>query len=299
MALTKSKAANIFTPEGNSLAVFIDIDDGQLKLKDVFGDVLPLSSAISVTIGQVDELAFNINYVYNSLSVGEMAWNEADGTVDLQMGNGVSTVQHIGQNVFYPPIVNKDSINLIAGTLVMADPTGVAQGNRIRVVRANSTGTYPAVFTVGILSIAIPKNQEGYATWFGYVRNLSLSALKPAGETWLEGDILYPNPSVAGGLTKVRPEAPSWDSTICAITAINGQNLTLFVRPVLSFFLGELNDVKDVSSTTGQVLMKKSTGIWENSNLYGTPVVSVATPSTHKIPVTVNGVTYYLLATNV
>lgn len=49
MALTKSKAANIFTPEGNSLAVFIDIDDGQLKLKDVFGDVLPLSSASSNT----------------------------------------------------------------------------------------------------------------------------------------------------------------------------------------------------------------------------------------------------------
>jgi hypothetical protein len=49
MALTKSKAANIFTPEGNSLAVFIDIDDGQLKLKDVFGGVSTFPSASSNT----------------------------------------------------------------------------------------------------------------------------------------------------------------------------------------------------------------------------------------------------------
>ena len=39
MALTRSKPASIFTPEGNSLAVFIDVADGTLKLKDVFGDV--------------------------------------------------------------------------------------------------------------------------------------------------------------------------------------------------------------------------------------------------------------------
>lgn len=39
MALTRSKPASIFTPEGNSLAVFIDVADGTLKLKDVFGGV--------------------------------------------------------------------------------------------------------------------------------------------------------------------------------------------------------------------------------------------------------------------
>jgi len=73
MALTKSKAANIFTPEGNSLAVFIDIDDGQLKLKDVFGDVSPFpssqqnsyysafSSSVTQTIGANVEKAITVN----------------------------------------------------------------------------------------------------------------------------------------------------------------------------------------------------------------------------------------------
>jgi hypothetical protein len=47
MALTQSKPASIFTPEGNSLAVFIDVADGTLKLKDVFGDVELFSDFIS------------------------------------------------------------------------------------------------------------------------------------------------------------------------------------------------------------------------------------------------------------
>jgi len=47
MALTRSKPASIFTPEGNSLAVFIDVADGTLKLKDVFGDVELFSNFIS------------------------------------------------------------------------------------------------------------------------------------------------------------------------------------------------------------------------------------------------------------
>jgi hypothetical protein len=298
MALTKSLASSIFSPEGNSLAVFIDVTDGVIKVKDVFGDVQTLISALGGSSSTVDVLTFNTSYVHGNLSEGQLSWNSTDGTLDLRMGRGGAT-QQIGQEMYYPPVVNKSGVDLIEGTLVMVDPTDVAQGNRLRVVKAISDGTYPAILIVGVLTEPVAKNQEGFATWFGYVRDLSLSALKPVGETWVEGNILYPNPSVAGGFTNTRPEAPNLDSTIAAITSINGNNLTLLVRPQLGFTVGELNDVKDSSSTAGQVLMKQASGIWENKDIYGTPVVSVATPSTHKIPVTIGGVTYYLLATNV
>jgi hypothetical protein len=49
MALTRSTAASIFSPEGNSLAVFIDVTDGELKLKDVFGNVSPFVSVATPT----------------------------------------------------------------------------------------------------------------------------------------------------------------------------------------------------------------------------------------------------------
>lgn len=293
MALTRSKASSIFTPQGNSLAVFIDVVDGRIKLKDVFGFVAAFDETIVF-----NTLSFNTSFVHSALNEGEMAWNQDDGTLDLRMGRGGATLQ-LGQELYYPPVVNKSGVDLIDGTLVMVDPTDVAQGNRLRVIKAVSDGTYPAILIVGILTETVEKNQEGFATWFGYVRDLSLTALKPVGETWLEGNILYPNPNIAGGLTNIRPEAPNLDSTICAITRITGNTFTVLVRPQLGFTLGELNDVKDASSTTGQVIMKTATGIWENKNLYGTPIASASTPSTHKIPVEINGTTYYLLATDV
>jgi len=233
MALTRSKASSIFTPQGNSLAVFIDVNDGELKLKDVFGGVASLNDVLNLTELTVDKLAFNTSYVYTSLATGELAWNDMEKTVDLRMGNGGGVISHLGQSLAYPLVVNKSGGTLVGGTLVMVDPTQVSQGNRLRVVQAVSNGTYPVDLIVGITNEPIDDNQEGFATWFGYVRKLSLSALKPVGETWVEGDILYSNPSIAGGLTKVKPSQPNWDNTICAITSINGNNLTLLVRPSL------------------------------------------------------------------
>jgi hypothetical protein len=73
MALTRSTAATIFSPEGNSLAVFIDVTDGELKLKDVFGNVSPFvniatptyyaafSSSILQNIGTNVEKAITVN----------------------------------------------------------------------------------------------------------------------------------------------------------------------------------------------------------------------------------------------
>lgn len=47
MALTKSRGVDILTPDGNSLASFIDVNDGKWKLKDVNGNVDEAQSYIS------------------------------------------------------------------------------------------------------------------------------------------------------------------------------------------------------------------------------------------------------------
>ena len=44
--LTVSQATNIRTPDGNSLAVFIDGVTGIMKLKDALGNVQPLSDFV-------------------------------------------------------------------------------------------------------------------------------------------------------------------------------------------------------------------------------------------------------------
>jgi len=222
---------------------------------------------VSGSITGVDYIDFDTAASVTQPSIGRLSWNQTDKTLDLGTGDGNTTLQ-IGQETVYPPIVNKDSIDLGEGTLVMVDPTQIAQGNRIRVVRAISNGTYPSQYLVGILTEDIAINQEGYATWFGYVRNLNIPTLesngvKPIAEAWAEGNVLYPNPAVSGGLTYTQPTGPAIKSTIAVITAINGNNLTLLVRPTFTLNVGELNNVNDSTSTTSYgELFVKSGSVW-------------------------------------
>ena len=48
MAVTKSNKSNITSPNGNSLALFVDINDDKLKMKDINGVVQPLDDFVSV-----------------------------------------------------------------------------------------------------------------------------------------------------------------------------------------------------------------------------------------------------------
>jgi len=232
--------------------------------QSIFNLGLPITAS---SVNQVDYIDFNTTASVIQPFLGRLSWNQTDKTLDLGTGDGNTTLQ-IGQETVYPPIVNKDSINLGEGTLVMIDPTDIAQGNRIRVVRAITNGTYPSQYLVGVLTEDIARNQEGFATWFGYVRNLSITTLiangiKPAGENWVEGTVLYSNPSIPGGFTLTQPEAPAVDATMAVITEINGNNLTMLVRPTLTVTLGELNNIKDTTTTSsyGDLLIK-SGSVW-------------------------------------
>ena len=151
-------------------------------------------------------------YFNGSQASGRLTWNSTDGTLDLGMGYSNAT-QQIGQELYLPPVVNESGEDLLDGNLVMVNPAGVAQGNRISVTKCVSDGTYPADYIVGVLTNDLPNNQEGLATWFGYVRNINKTHLVPTGETWAEGDVLYPHPTLAGYMTHTQPTAPHLKST--------------------------------------------------------------------------------------
>lgn len=218
---------------------------------------------VSGTISNVDAIDFDTTANMAS-AVGRLKWNEADGTLDLGMGGGNAVLQ-LGQELYYPPIVNKSGVQLIEGTLVMVDPSQPAQGNRLRVIKAVTDGTYPSSLIVGVLTETLNNNATGLATWFGYVRSLSLASLKPAGETWIEGTILYADPTRPGGLTSIQPSAPNHRSTIAAITSISGNNFTIMVRPSLGLHLDDIHDVRITSGSNGDLLIRNGSGVFANS----------------------------------
>lgn len=213
---------------------------------------------VSGNINNVNDLAFDIDNTAVP-DFGSLNWNNTDDTLNLGVKNGV-TLQ-IGQELHYPKVVNKDTVDIVNGTLVMIRPDDITQGQRLAIIRWDGTQRYPSDYIVGVATEDIPLNQEGVVSWFGYIRGINLTVLenngvKDSNEVWEEGQILYPHPTLQGGLTNGDPTTPNVKSPIAIITAINGINLTLLIRPKLGQRFDELYDVDFDTSVLGSLVYK-------------------------------------------
>ena len=160
-------------------------------------------------------------------SMGQMAWNQDEGTVDLALLNGV-TLQMGQEN---NRLVRNGTANEIPNmTVCMFDGT---LGNSGRIKVAPFTGLFnQSQYIYGIATQSINAGEDGYITIGGKVRNVNTTGAA-VGETWLDGDILYAKPNNAGHLTKVVPADDELKMPIASVVHahVNG---TLEVR-VLPF----------------------------------------------------------------
>lgn len=148
---------------------------------------------------------------------GEMAWNATDKTVDIGLPGGV-TLQ-VGQEMH---MLVKASSAITNGQCIMA--TG-SDGNSGRITAAPATSGIDGIFIIGIATQDIAVNQTGFITTFGNVRGIDTDG-SSVGETWANGDVLYPHPTITGALTK---GAHTINIPI-AIVLFAGNNGSLFVR---------------------------------------------------------------------
>lgn len=150
-------------------------------------------------------------------SDGEMAWNATDKTVDIGLPGGV-TLQ-VGQELH---MLVKASSAILIGQCVMA--TG-SDGNSGRITAAPATGAIDGMFVLGIADQNIANGQTGYISTFGVVRGIDTDG-SSVGETWVNGDVLYPHPTIAGALTK----GAHTINIPLAFVLFAGNNGSLFVR---------------------------------------------------------------------
>jgi hypothetical protein len=186
-----------------------------------------------------DNVQFNTGSSETPLK-GEILWNEENGTIDIGLTD-TGVVLQSGQEVVYR--VTNNTGNLItSGTLVMAVGT-LGQSGRILIAPAIADGTVPSKYIMGIVTDDIGNNSDGYVTHFGKIRNIDTSA-------WSDGDILYADPDVVGGLTDVIPEAPNSKTTVAIVISSHPTTGTLFVRPTYGSNLSndelvELDNLQD------------------------------------------------------
>ena len=190
-------------------------------------------------------------------SVGRLFWNTEEGTLDLGMQDDV--IQSIGMEFFMPPTKNNSGEEIPNGSFVMA--TGV-QGDRITIAKAITNGSVDPMYMIGVATQTIENGSEtGLVTTDGIVRDVDTSL-------WTVGTILYPNPSIAGGLTSTAPESPNIKTAIAIVLRQHQNTGRIYVRMTNGSVLGGTDSNVQISSPTdGQVLTYDSTtGIWRNED---------------------------------
>ena len=168
---------------------------------------------------------------------GKLSWNDDDVTLDLTMGSGV--VQQVGLETYYR--IKADS-DIADGEVVMF--TGSLGASSKLTGAPASAGLTNGFLIMGVATQAIATNDVGFVTNFGIVRGIDTSAFS-------DGEILYYDPSVVGGLTNVEPD-PAYARVIVAavVNAGAGGSGSLFVRPtVIPSFNATGHPIKLVTSS--------------------------------------------------
>jgi len=102
----------------------------------------------------------------------------------------------MGQDMI--PVVNKSGVTIAKGDLVMA---AGSDGNSGKIKGAKSATNTNPIFIIGIAKASIANNATGLVTTFGEIIGIDCDG-SVVSETWVDGDVLYPHPTIAGGLTK-------------------------------------------------------------------------------------------------
>ena len=203
-----------------------------------------------------DYIDFNTNAPAPAIKVGRLHWN-GGYTLNLEMTPNVN--QSIGESQYY---YIKASANIAKGQLVMFDgsvgSSGVLKGKP-------STGLTNGQLVMGVAAETIANNAFGLVSSFGLVRSFDTTGT-PYGEVWADGDILYYNPSFAGGLTKNLPAAPTPHVVVAAVVnAGPAGSGSVFVRVQAEPLVSQLSDVYAPTPITGDVLVYDGVQQrWEN-----------------------------------
>jgi hypothetical protein len=240
----------------------------------------------ATTITNLDYLDFDTTYSA-ALQAGQLGWNGND-TLGLGMIGG-NVVQHIGEDQFF---YAKATATITKGQVIMftgaVGASGVPTGSP-------ATGITDGSYIMGIAAENIANNGFGLIQSFGTLRNVNTSG-------YADGDILWYNPAVTGGLTKVKPVAPNLKAQMAAV--INGGSAgggTILIRISAGSTLGGTDSNAQIDTpSNGQIITYDGLdGYWKNTDLTAGTAISVSESSTGVLTINNTGVTSAVAGTGI
>lgn len=200
-----------------------------------------------------DSITFN-TAKDGTVGVGEMEYSDTQGSL-IQGLKGGDVTNVIGQQL-HQRVNNRTGATLSKGTAVYLSGS---RGNRITVAKALGVTDAFSANTFGIVAENILNNQSGYVITEGLITNINTSAL-------LEDSAVYLSPTVAGGLTSTKPQAPQHTVYIGVCVKSNPGSGELFVKIFNGQELNELHDVRITSPVDrASLYYKSSEGLWRDT----------------------------------
>lgn len=264
------------------------------KAGDTMTGDLTMSNA---AINTVDSIGFDTVSPAATISVGEVRWNDTDGTTERLLKGGNIYLQD-GEEIV-ARVVNKTNSNVLRSNYQVVKVT-TAQGQRLAVDFAQANNDPSSVDTLGIIAENINNNQEGFITILGQIKDINTTG-SLQGENWSDGDVLYLSPTVAGGITNIKPIAPNHTVSLGYVEYAHQNNGKIFVKIQNGYELTELHDVYAPSPTNGQTIRWNTTNSRYENGIFVSSVaaLTLGTTGTDLSSTVANGTTTPVITLNV
>ena len=191
-------------------------------------------------------------------AVGRVFW---DGGTTLNVGMTANVTGTVNESLF---IYIKASAAITKGQVIVQD--GAVGASGVLKAKPAPINTTNSQTILGIAAESLALNSFGLIQTHGYLRGLDTTG-SSVGETWADGDQLYYNPAYLGGLTKVKPSAPSVKLPMAeVVNAGSGGSGSLFINIGASSVLGGTDsNVQFGTLSNLDVIQYDSTaGYWKN-----------------------------------
>lgn len=233
----------------------------------VTGDFIPYSGATkNMILGDfsitADSYRFDLTPV-TTQEKGRLLWNESLGSLTLGLNSNVNNTIGLDDLI----LVRNQTGSTIQKGRVVSIVGSSSVNEKLLIGLSDGTGVFDSNFILGITAENISNNSNGYIINRGRITGINTSG-SLYGETWVDGDLLYLNPTILGGLTKNIPIGPKIKTVVAVVVKSDAVNGILEVKINLSPEINDLNNVNIGSLANRQLLVYNSTlGVWDNRTI--------------------------------
>ena len=224
-----------------------------------------LGTMAALQQANVPWFTFNTAPTPTPTDIGSLYWN---GGTTLNMQMTANVVQRIGENLYYyikaSAAITKGQVSMFDGAV---GASGVLKGKP-------ATGVTNGAFIMGIAAETIANNGFGLVQINGPLQGINTS-------TFLDGDVLWYDTAVTGGLTKTEPLAPNVKVQVAAV-ARAANNGTIVVRITAGSILGGTDsNVQFGTLSNGDLIQYDGTlQYWKNVSAASVIAGTASTPVT-------------------